>query len=71
MHFLGSSALLALAISVSLGAVIDTEGLPDTGLSTSSWVTGRAPPLEDIFNLHDIQLAAKNTLSKTSYGEEC
>ncbi|CAE6449438.1 unnamed protein product [Rhizoctonia solani] len=70
MHFLGSSTLLALAISVSLGAVIDTEGLPDTGLNTSSWVTGRAPPLEDIFNLHDIQLAAKNTLSKTSYGEE-
>ncbi|CAE6456198.1 unnamed protein product [Rhizoctonia solani] len=67
MHSLGCTALLTLAVSMSLGAVIDTEGLPDTGLNTSSWVTGQAPPLDDIFNLHDIQLVAKNTLSKTSY----
>ncbi|KAF8707373.1 FMN-dependent alpha-hydroxy acid dehydrogenase, partial [Rhizoctonia solani] len=67
MYLLRYITVFALAASVSLAAVIDTEGLPDTGLNTSSWTTGEAPPLKDILNLHDIQLAAKNTLSKTSY----
>ncbi|KAF8707372.1 FMN-dependent alpha-hydroxy acid dehydrogenase, partial [Rhizoctonia solani] len=69
MYSLRSTAMLALLASLSFGAVIDTEGLPDTGLNTTSWVPGQAPPLEDIFNLHDMQLAAKNTMSKSGYGE--
>ncbi|GAB1526344.1 hypothetical protein RhiTH_009511 [Rhizoctonia solani] len=70
MYLLRFITVFSLATSVSLAAVIDTEGLPDTGLDTSSWTTGEAPPLKDILNLHDIQLAAKNTLSKTSYGNQ-
>jgi hypothetical protein len=69
MYFLRSTVALTLLTSLSLGAVIDTEGLPDTGLNTTSWVPGQAPPLADIFNLHDMQLAAKNTMSKSGYGE--
>ncbi|CEL53396.1 Cytochrome b2, mitochondrial OS=Saccharomyces cerevisiae (strain ATCC 204508 / S288c) GN=CYB2 PE=1 SV=1 [Rhizoctonia solani AG-1 IB] len=67
MYFLRSTVALTLLTSLSLGAVIDTEGLPDTGLNTTSWVPGQAPPLADIFNLHDMQLAAKNTMSKSGY----
>ncbi|CAE6507311.1 unnamed protein product [Rhizoctonia solani] len=61
------SVALSLLAFVSLGAVIDTEGLPDTGLDTTSWVLGKVPPLDDIFNLHDMQLAAKNALSRSDY----
>ncbi|EME85538.1 uncharacterized protein MYCFIDRAFT_186118 [Pseudocercospora fijiensis CIRAD86] len=43
------------------------EGLPDTGLDTSDWTTGEAPPLDDLVNLDDIQIAAKNTLSTKNY----
>ncbi|EUC56371.1 FMN-dependent dehydrogenase, partial [Rhizoctonia solani AG-3 Rhs1AP] len=34
----------------------------------TSFSLGAAPPLDDIFNLHDMQLAAKNTISKAAYG---
>ncbi|EME47062.1 hypothetical protein DOTSEDRAFT_165817 [Dothistroma septosporum NZE10] len=56
-----------LAIRLTFGAAIDTEGLPDTGLNSSSWTTGEAPPIEDLYNLDDIQIAAKNTLSGADY----
>lgn len=56
-----------LAIRLVFGADIDPEGLPDTGLNTSSWITGEAPPIEDLYNLDDIQIAAKNTLAGADY----
>ncbi|KAI5367632.1 putative FMN-dependent dehydrogenase, alpha-hydroxy acid dehydrogenase, FMN-dependent [Septoria linicola] len=55
------------AIGLAACADIDTEGLPDTGLDTSDWTTGELPPIDDIVNLHDIQIAAKNTLSGKNY----
>ncbi|EUC56370.1 FMN-dependent dehydrogenase, partial [Rhizoctonia solani AG-3 Rhs1AP] len=61
------SAAFVIFASFSYGAIIDTEGLPDTGLNTTSWVSGQAPSLNDIFNLHDMQLAAKNTMSRSGY----
>lgn len=67
MNYLKTAATFTIFASISFGAIIDTEGLPDTGLNTTSWVTGQAPPLTDIFNLHDMQIAAKNTLSTTNY----
>ncbi|KAK0466933.1 FMN-dependent alpha-hydroxy acid dehydrogenase [Desarmillaria tabescens] len=48
---------------------IDTEGLPDTGLDTSDWVAGELPPLEDMWSLNDMQIAAKNVIAKRHYGE--
>ncbi|KDN38114.1 hypothetical protein RSAG8_09710, partial [Rhizoctonia solani AG-8 WAC10335] len=57
----------ALYSSFAAAVVLDTEGLPDSGLDTSSWVAGTKPPLSDIFNLHDMQLAVKNYLGKTEY----
>lgn len=62
-----SLALLASIIS-TYAAVIDMEGLPETGLDTSSWVTGTAPPLENIWSANDMQIAAKNTLAPRWYG---
>ncbi|QRW21201.1 FMN-dependent alpha-hydroxy acid dehydrogenase [Rhizoctonia solani] len=63
-----SSALSAtLYTSLAAAVVLDTEGLPETGLNTSSWVAGVKPPLEDMFSLHDMQLAAKNFLGGTQY----
>lgn len=59
--------LLAALASLTASAEIDTEGLPDTGLDTSQWVTGEVPPLDDMVNLHDMQLAAKNALSGKNY----
>ncbi|KAH7311785.1 hypothetical protein B0J17DRAFT_724651 [Rhizoctonia solani] len=67
MHTLKYAVALALLAWVSLGAVVDTEGLPDTGLDTTSWVPGQVPSLGDIFNLHDMQLAAKNAMSRSDY----
>ncbi|KAJ6529153.1 FMN-dependent alpha-hydroxy acid dehydrogenase [Mycena vulgaris] len=43
------------------------EGLPDTGLDTSAWTTGVLPPLDDIWDLNDMQIAAKNVLSGKFY----
>lgn len=67
------NSLQVLALSIALfgraiAADIDTEGLPDTGLNTSTWVTGQLPPLDDIFDLNDMQIAAKNVLSGKFYG---
>lgn len=59
--------LLAALARLTASAEIDTEGLPDTGLDTSQWVTGEVPPLDDMVNLHDMQLAAKNALSGKNY----
>ncbi len=49
--------------------IIDTEGLPDTGLDTSDWVAGVLPPLEEMWTLNDMQIAAKNVIAKRHYGE--
>ncbi|KAK0213430.1 FMN-dependent alpha-hydroxy acid dehydrogenase [Desarmillaria ectypa] len=43
------------------------EGLPDTGLDTTDWVDGKPPPLEDMWSLNDMQIAAKNVLEKSYY----
>ncbi|KAJ7041565.1 FMN-dependent alpha-hydroxy acid dehydrogenase [Mycena alexandri] len=51
----------------TFAVTLDTEGLPDTGLDTSSWTTGVLPPLEDIWDLNDMQMAAKNVLSGKYY----
>ncbi|KAF7186438.1 Cytochrome b2, mitochondrial [Pseudocercospora fuligena] len=64
MRFLPFIAALTGIVSC---ADIDMEGLPDTGLDTSDWTTGKAPPLDDLVNLDDIQIAAKNTLSAKNY----
>ncbi|CAE6350803.1 hypothetical protein BN14_04981 [Rhizoctonia solani AG-1 IB] len=64
--FLTLSTIVTLS-SFAAAVVLDTEGLPDSGLNTSSWVTGVKPPLTDIFNLHDMQLAVKNYLGPTQY----
>jgi hypothetical protein len=67
--FKTSLSLVWLArILSTLAFNIDQEGLPDTGLNTSTWQTGQLPPLDDIFDLNDMQIAAKNTLSPKSYG---
>ncbi|KAJ1304255.1 hypothetical protein OPQ81_005416 [Rhizoctonia solani] len=68
-----SSSLISSVIAAACynyfasAVVLDTEGLPDSGLNTSSWVAGVKPPLADIFNLHDMQLAVKNYLGETQY----
>lgn len=61
------AALYLLAAGLAACAEIDTEGLPDTGLDTSTWVEGELPPLDDMVNLHDMQIAAKNTLAGKDY----
>ncbi|KAH0345937.1 FMN-dependent alpha-hydroxy acid dehydrogenase, partial [Aureobasidium melanogenum] len=63
------SLFISLALcAVSTSAVqIDTEGLPDTGLDTSSWTTGTLPPIEDLVDANDFQIAAKNVLSDRHY----
>ncbi|KAK5122838.1 hypothetical protein LTR85_003753 [Meristemomyces frigidus] len=43
------------------------EGLPDTGLDTSSWTTGTLPPIADVVDINDLQIAAKNTLAAADY----
>lgn len=63
-----SLAFLAAGLSFSAhAAVINMEGLPDTGLDTSSWTTGTAPPIASLVDLNDLQIAAKNTLSGDNY----
>ena len=60
-------SLALFAASTTIAVDIDTEGLPDTGLDTSSWETGTAPPIDDLVDLNDFQIAAKNTLSGKHY----
>ncbi|TFK47154.1 FMN-dependent alpha-hydroxy acid dehydrogenase [Heliocybe sulcata] len=67
-----SLSLFLLALVTSLAplcsaADIDQEGLPDTGLNTSTWITGQLPSLDDIWDLNDIQIAAKNVLRPRYY----
>ncbi|KAJ7466754.1 FMN-dependent alpha-hydroxy acid dehydrogenase [Mycena galericulata] len=70
------SSLLALSLLCPLfrfqpvlAVVIDMEGLPDTGLNTTSWKAGVLPPLDDIWDLNDMQIAAKNVLSAKYYAD--
>jgi hypothetical protein len=58
---------LALCAATALAVTIDTEGLPDTGLDTSAWTTGALPPIEDLVDANDFQIAAKNVLSDKNY----
>ncbi|KAB5591067.1 hypothetical protein CTheo_5479 [Ceratobasidium theobromae] len=64
---LGQALALVLGAHLAAAVTLDTEGLPDSGLDTSSWQAGVKPPLTDIFNLHDMQLATKNYLGATEY----
>jgi len=59
-------AALGAALSV-YAADIDMEGLPDTGLDTSAWVTGQNPPIDDMVDANDFQFAAKNKLNGRRY----
>lgn len=45
------------------------EGLPDTGLDTTDWVDGQTPPLDDMWSLNDMQIAAKNVIAARYYGD--
>ncbi|KAJ6613195.1 FMN-dependent alpha-hydroxy acid dehydrogenase [Mycena sp. CBHHK59/15] len=60
-------SLLSYASLPARAITIDMEGLPDTGLDTSSWTAGVLPPLSDIWDLNDMQIAAKNVLSGKYY----
>lgn len=63
-----SFAALAFGFfSVARAVTIDMEGLPDTGLDTSSWETGTAPPIASLVDINDMQIAAKNTLDPADY----
>lgn len=59
--------LVMLGVQCAFSVTIDREGLPDTGLDTSDWVANELPPLEDMWDLNDFQIAAKNTLSARFY----
>lgn len=68
---LKSTLFLWLGLGIAstvFAADIDQEGLPETGLDTANWTTGALPSLDDIFDLNDMQIAAKNTLAKRWYG---
>ncbi|KAF7982064.1 hypothetical protein HWV62_30354 [Athelia sp. TMB] len=69
MFYAHTLFIAGLCATLSSAVTIDMEGLPDTGLNTSSWVTGVAPPLDDMYDLNDLQIAAKNTLLPASYAE--
>ena len=64
-----SSTILAAfgAVLAAHAADIDMEGLPDTGLDTSAWVTGENPPIDDMVDANDFQFAAKNKLNIRRY----
>ncbi|KAK0214797.1 FMN-dependent alpha-hydroxy acid dehydrogenase [Armillaria fumosa] len=57
----------SLLFLFSFAVVIDTEGLPDTGLDTTDWVDGELPPLDDMWSLNDMQIAAKNVIAARYY----
>jgi len=68
LHAMRSVAFsLALCVATTFAVTIDTEGLPDTGLDTSAWTTGTLPPIEDLVDANDFQIAAKNVLSDKNY----
>ncbi|KAJ3889622.1 FMN-dependent alpha-hydroxy acid dehydrogenase [Lentinula edodes] len=60
-------SLLTLVPRSCLSVEIDREGLPDTGLNTTDWETGTLPPLDDMWELNDFQIAAKNVLGARWY----
>ncbi|CAJ2501950.1 Uu.00g048030.m01.CDS01 [Anthostomella pinea] len=61
-----TTTLLAFALAYTTYA--DTiEGLPDTGLDLSSWTKGTLPPIADVVDSNDMQIAAWNTLSPADY----
>lgn len=63
-----STLMAALGAAASVQAAeIDFEGLPYTGLDTSSWTTGQNPPLDDMVDANDFQFAAKNVLNGRRY----
>jgi hypothetical protein len=69
---LSTAPLLALGLffSGTWAAVIDQEldeGIADTGLDTTPWTLGRAPPLTDMWTVNDFQIAAKNTMAARDY----
>ncbi|PBK99731.1 FMN-dependent alpha-hydroxy acid dehydrogenase [Armillaria gallica] len=57
----------SLLFLFSFAVVIDMEGLPDTGLDTTDWVAGQTPPLDDMWSLNDMQIAAKNVITARYY----
>jgi isopentenyl diphosphate isomerase/L-lactate dehydrogenase-like FMN-dependent dehydrogenase len=59
-------AAIAAALTVH-AADIDMEGLPNTGLDTTAWVTGQNPPIDDMVDANDFQFAAKNKLNGQRY----
>lgn len=70
LNMYSSFILLAIAsglFAVAQAVTIDMEGLPDTGLDTSSWETGTAPPIASLVDINDMQIAAKNTLDPRDY----
>ncbi|KAJ6484466.1 FMN-dependent alpha-hydroxy acid dehydrogenase [Mycena vitilis] len=60
-------SLLCPLLQPVFAVTIDMEGLPDTGLDTSNWTAGVLPPLDDIWDLNDMQIAAKNVLAGKYY----
>jgi isopentenyl diphosphate isomerase/L-lactate dehydrogenase-like FMN-dependent dehydrogenase len=63
-----STILAAFGAALAVHAAdIDMEGLPDTGLDTSAWVTGENPPIDDMVDANDFQFAAKNKLNSRRY----
>lgn len=66
-----SNLACGLALARSVYAVdIDQEvsqGIPDTGLDTSSWTTGTLPDIDDMVTINDFQIAAKNYMSAKYY----
>lgn len=59
-------ALVNSIYAVDLDQEVD-EGIPDTGLDTSSWTAGQLPDIDDMITLNDFQIAAKNFLSAKYY----
>lgn len=59
-------ALARSVIAVDLDQEVD-EGIPDTGLDTSTWTAGELPDIDDMITLNDFQIAAKNYLSPRYY----
>jgi isopentenyl diphosphate isomerase/L-lactate dehydrogenase-like FMN-dependent dehydrogenase len=63
-----STMITAIAAALTVHAAdIDMEGLPNTGLDTTAWVTGQNPPIDDMVDANDFQFAAKNKLNGQRY----
>ena len=58
-----STILAAFGAALAVHAAdIDMEGLPDTGLDTSAWVTGENPPIDDMVDANDFATAESDAL---------